>query len=189
MTFPTRILAGFALLALAACSGGGGGGGGTPTPSKTIADTLAYTNPTGSGYLLVRNASSTSSHLILDLVGPASSVSGVGFSLSADQTKVTWSNVGSDKVNGPLFSNALVKTKLSGDVLQAGVYQKGTGAAVSTSSTSVLAQVAVDLKSGIPVNTTVALSAVSGKAVIMNPPANPAVTTPITILAGSLVAN
>jgi hypothetical protein len=183
-------LAALVLLSLSACSGGGGGGG-TPTPpAKTIADTLTYTNPTGSGYLLVRDASSTSTHLVLNVVGPASTqLSGVAFYLTADQTKVTWASVGSDKVASSFFTTTVVKTKLSGDTLQAGVFQKGTTAPVTTQAASVLAQVALDLKSGLPVNSSVAVAATSGKSVIMNPPTNPVVTSPITISVGSLVAN
>jgi len=183
-------LAGLTLLALAACSGGGPGG--NPVPPKTIADTLTYTAPTGSGLLLLRDASSTSSRLVLNVVGPAStSLSGVAFYLSADQTKVTWSNVGSDKVAEPspaFFSNTLVKTKVSGDVLQAGIFQKGTTAPVTTGSSTVLARVALDLKSNIPVGTTISLSAPSGKSAIMNPSTNPTVTTPMTLFVGTLRA-
>jgi hypothetical protein len=187
---PTRaILAGLALLTLGACGGGGGGSQPTPPP-KTIADTLAYTNPTGSGYLLVRDASSTASHLVLNLVGPGSvPMSGVGFYLTADQTKVTWVNVGADKVASAAFSNTILKTKVAGDTLQGGVYQKGTTVAVTPAASAVLAQVALDLKAGIPVNTTVTLTAPAGKAVVMNPPANPQVNSAITISVGTLVAN
>jgi hypothetical protein len=185
-------LAGLTILALAACSGGGGGGGQPPVPPKTIADTLTYTAPSGSGLLLLRDASSTSTRLVLNVVGPPSTaLSGVAFFLSADQTKVTWANVGSDKVAEPspaFFSNTLVKAKVSGDVLQAGVFQKGTTAPATTGASTVLAKVALDLKSNIPVGTTITLSAPAGKSVIMNPSTNPTVTTPIAFAVGTLKA-
>lgn len=184
-------LSALGLSALLACGGGGGGGNNNPPP-KTIADTLAYTNPSGT-YALVKNTTkSTASHLVLDLIGPAGSLSGVGFYLSADQTKVTWTTVdGGDpeKVKSSTFSNTIVKSKVSGNDLQAGVYQKGTTAAVTATASTVLASVALDLKSSIPVNTAVSFSAVAGKALILNPPANATATTPITIATGSLVAN
>jgi hypothetical protein len=180
------------LVSLLAC-GGGGGGSSTPTPPpKTIADTLTYSNPSGT-YTLVRNASkSTATHLVLDLIGPAGSVSGVGFYLTADQTKVTWTTVDPgdpEKVKSSTFASTIVKSKVSGDTLQAGVYQKGLTAAVSTTSSTVLASVALDLKSGIPVNSAVSLTAVAGKALVLNAPTNPTPTTNITIVAGSLIAN
>jgi len=130
----------------------------------TIADKPV---PAGT-YALVKNTSkSTATHLVLDLVGPAGSVSGVGFHLSADQTKVTWTTVDSgdpEKVKSSTFSNTLVKSKVTGDTLQAGVYQKGTTAAVAATTSTVLASVALDLKGSIPVNSTVSFSAVAGKA-------------------------
>ena len=186
-------LAALGLASLLAC-GGGGGGGSTPTPPpKTIADTLTYTNPSGT-YTLVKNTGkSTATHLVLDLIGPAGSVSGVGFYLTADQTKVTWTTVdGGDpeKVKSSTFANTLVKSKVSGDTLQAGVYQKGTTAAVAATTSTVLASVALDLKTGIvPVGSPVSLTAVAGKALILNAPSNPTPTTSITIVAGTLVAN
>ena len=180
------------LASLLAC-GGGGGGGSTPTPPpKTIADTLTYSNPSGT-YTLVKNTGkSTATHLVLDLVGPAGSLSGVGFYLTADQTKVTWTTVdGGDpeKVKSSTFANTLVKSKVSGDTLQAGVYQKGTTAAVAATTSTVLASVALDLKSSVPVNSSVSLTAVAGKALILNAPSNPTPTTSITIVAGTLIAN
>ena len=177
------------LSVLIAC---GGGGGNNNPPPKSSADTLSYSNPTGT-YVLVRNTTkSTASHLVLDLIGPAGGVSGVGFYLTADQTKVTWSTVDpgdSEKVKSAVFSNTLVKTKVSGDTLQAGVYQKGTSAAVSATSSTVLASVALDLKTSLPVNSSISFGAVSGKAIILNPPANATPTSSITITVGSITAS
>lgn len=185
------LLAALGLVSFLAC-GGGGGGGGTPTPPKTIADTLTYTNPSGTYSLVKNTAKSTATHLVLDLVGPVGSVSGVGFYLTADQTKVTWTTVDSgdaEKVKSSTFSNTIVKSKVSGDTLQAGVYQKGTTTAVAATTSTVLASVALDLKSSIAVGANANLTAVAGKALILNAPANGTATSAITISVGSLTAN
>jgi hypothetical protein len=66
-------------------------------------------------------------------------------------------------VESSTFTNIIVKSKVSGDTLQAGVYQKGTTTAVPVTTSTVLASIALDLKAGIPVNTTIAFTAVAGR--------------------------
>ena len=82
-----------ALAAFVAC-GGGGGGSSTP-PAPTYATSLVYTDPTSGTYQLKKDtALSTGTHLVLDLVGPTSgTAAGATLSLSADTTKVAWTNV------------------------------------------------------------------------------------------------
>lgn len=186
------------LAVLLACGGGGGGGGTTTTPPpKTVADRLDYTNPTGASFMLVKDTTlSTSSHLVLNLLGPAgTSATGVGFILSADTTKVTWAKpAGSDTVlaHSGLFdlgtaSPQLMVGKNTGDQLQVAFYQKGTTKpAVTFTAGSILASVSLDLKGSIPVGTVVSISAVSGKAVLSQGSAAPQA---ITIATGTLVAN
>ena len=182
------LLAAIGLGALLAC-----GGGGTSAPPKTIADTLAYTNPASGTYTLVKNtAKSTASHLVLDLVGPAGSLSGVGFYLTADQIKVAWAPVDAgdaEKVKSACFTSTITTSKVSGDTLQAAVYQKGTAAAITATTSTVLASVALDLKGGLSVGSGVTLTAPAGKALILNAPASPQGTTAIAINVGTLVAN
>lgn len=151
----------------AACSGGGGGGGSTPPPSKTIADTLTYTDPSGTGFRLVRNTSlSTTSKLVLDLTGPSGTGQGVAFIISADQSKVTWSNPPS---SGSLAANVAFNLgsgtqafvgKVTGDQLQGAAFQKPGTTAVSLAQP--LLRISLDLKSSIPVNTSVPMSFVGG---------------------------
>jgi hypothetical protein len=176
-------------------SGSGTASATTTVTVKTIATILSYSDPTSGTYRLVKNAAkSTSTHLVLDLVGPAGSLSGVGFYLSADQTKVDWAIVDSgdiEKVKNSLFSNTIVKSKVAGDVLQAGIYQKGTIGAVSATSSTVLASVALDLKNTATITNprAVTFGAVSGKAVILNPPGSGSTTTAISIATGTLTAS
>ena len=182
----TTALGAIGLTVLLACGGSSGGGSNSPT----IASNLSYTNPTAGDYKLVRDASSTTGHLILNVVGPAStSLSGVGFILTADATKVSWAAMsGTEKVSSTFFTSPLVESKVTGSELQAGIYQKGMAAAVTTGATSVLATVALDLKSGTT-SGKVSLAATAGKAIILNPPSSPTATTSITIAVGTLVAN
>lgn len=176
------------------------GAGGTTSSSttvtvKTIADHLDYTNPTSGAYMLVKDAASTPTHLILNLMGPDGTPrSGVGFFLSADTTKVAWAKVsGSDPeyVKNGVFNLGsgvqLLKSKVeampgNATQLQAGVFQKGSTPVVTT---GILASVALDLKSNVSLGT-VTFSAVSNKAVLTNGSAAP---TPIVISTGTLSAN
>ena len=195
----TRIkwtLSGLALASLMACSGGGNTPN-NPTP-KTIADRLDYTNPTSGTYTLVKDTNaSTQTHLVLNLMGPVGTQgTGVGFYLSADTSKVTWVRVGSSDTefvkNGAFNLGSgvqLLKSKVIGDQLQAGVFQKGTTVpAVTFTATSVLASVALDLKGSVPIGSTVwsSTQAPSTKAVLNQ---GSGASVPITINYGTLTAN
>lgn len=195
-------LCGLALAGLVACSGGGTTTP-PPPPPKTIADRLDYTNPTSGTYTLVKDTTnSTSTHLVLNLMGPVGTpTTGVGFYLSADSTKVTWSKpTGSDTIlaHSGLFdlgsAPQLMVGKSSGDQIQVGFYQKGTIPSVKTlTATSVLATVALDLKSNVAVGSTVwsSTQAPSTKAVLNQASGVPVsiATIPITISYGILAAN
>lgn len=127
---------------------------------QPIAASLAYTDPTTGTYLLKKNAAmSTPTHLILDLVGPAATTgTGVTATLSADTTKVTWANVAFTDAantfiqNGTAFSLGtgaqILKGRVSGNVLQGAVAQKGTASPVSLNAP--LLRVALDLKASQP---------------------------------------
>jgi len=78
------------LLALTAC---GGGGGGTTTNSSSAPLALKYTNPAataGPCVILLNQALSTGSLIVLDVVGeqPSTSSVGVCLNLQVDQTKL-----------------------------------------------------------------------------------------------------
>ena len=141
----------FVATLLAGC----GGGDSTPTntPAATPAPpppivkptTLSYADPTSSGWRLVKDAASTPTRLVLDLVGPAGTQTrGVGFNLKRGmglafttfpnggyaldtgvfQLKGTNTNfeayAGTD-ADPVLFASAPLK---SGDVLSTGIFQK-----------------------------------------------------------------
>lgn len=199
MTPTTRIkgaLSSLVLVTLVACSGSNNNTTTNPPPPKTIADRLDYTNPTSGTYTLVKDTTlSTPTHLVLNLLGPAGTQgSGVGFFLSADNAKVTWSKVSSsdtESVKNGAFNlgsgTQLLKSRISGSQLEAGVFQKGnTVPAVTFTATGVLASVALDLKPNVVPLGAVTFSAINGKAVLTNGSAAPA---PIVISYGSLSAN
>lgn len=147
--FPIRSLLAIALVALIGC---GGGTGEDPPP---VVHGLIYTNPTGSGWRLVQNASSTTTKVVLDLVPPdGSSGLGVGFVLVAS-ARLQWAKV--DALDGDFLHNrafdlgtqpAMARGLARDGELQVGVFQKGLDRVV-TYQGAVLS-VALGLGSGAP---------------------------------------
>ena len=83
-TIRTSFLPALALSLLVAC---GGGQTAAPGPQSNLSTGLTYQDPSGSGWTLVRNASSSDTHLVLDLVGPSGlKARGIGFNLLSDGT-------------------------------------------------------------------------------------------------------
>ena len=139
----TRVSIGLAILILAsACSGGGSG---SPPALPPVPTTLSYQDPTGDGWKLVRDYTSTSTRLVLDLVGPTGlKARGVGFNLQKGAGLVFGTFAGGAYANDTgVFqlkgSNAnfepyagtdadpvlFVSAPLSsGDVLSTGIFQK-----------------------------------------------------------------
>lgn len=159
-----KLLVPFVLVATLAACGGGSSTGSAPPPTVTPTS-LNYTDPTGDHWRLVKDASSTPTRLVLDLVGPdGTQTRGVGFNLKRGaglafgkfdnggyahdtgvfQLKGTNSNfesyAGTD-ADPVLFVSAPLK---SGDVLSTGIFQKDRTNAPKD-STAPLVQVVVTL--------------------------------------------
>jgi len=176
-----------ALMLLLAC----GGGGSSPQPTPA-ASTLAYTDPTSGSFQLKKNtALSTPTKLVLDLVAVnAGNGAGAAFHLTADTTKVNWAKIQDADPeyvrNGTVFTLGTAplafKGKVSGNVLQVVVSQKGLTASPVLNGT--LATVALSLKSGIAPGA-VTLDVVTGKAQVLM--ASGATDT-LTITKGTLTA-
>ena len=137
------------LVSLAAC------GGNNPAATASTGPQLTYVNPTAGGYRLVLNGGSTSSKVLLDLVGPTGAkIQGGLVNLHADTTKVAWANPGGADAyvlpGGTLAlgtGTALLKSKVAGPVLQAGLFQKGSASAATLGQQAIFT-VALDLVKG-----------------------------------------
>jgi hypothetical protein len=184
-----------ALLGLLAC---GGGSHDAPPPPPSAATTLTYLNPTGvpaTSYFLTRNSSlSTDTHLVLDLHGPATTVTGSGvvLTLTLDPSHATWGTLaGTTPVaNGSVFLSNLggepvVKGRISGGNLQVLVTERGTGSAKPFIGP--LLQIALDLKAGQTKGSVILLTPDLSKSKVLLPgSANP---TPLPDLrVGALTA-
>ncbi|MBI3131036.1 MAG: hypothetical protein HYZ13_06730 [Acidobacteria bacterium] len=156
----SALFAGTALVLSLACGGGGGGGNPTP-PTPPAATSLAYTDPSTGTYQVKKNAGlSTSTHLVLDVVGSgAPNGAGLAFSLTADATRLTWTKVATGDAefiqNGTVLTLGTaplaLKGKVTGNALVGGLGQKGLGSSVALNG--VLARFAVDLKAAAPTGT------------------------------------
>ena len=156
------------LASLLACGGGGGSSTSGGSTSSNKAAKIAYTNPTPAAgqWALMKDAASTDTHLVLDLVSPADAVSGfgVGFTINAP-TSMTWSKVtGTDAtliqntaytLGGP--SPQLIKGVSKTGNLIAGVYQKGLATA-AVAHPGTVAKIALDLSSGAAKTASVTLT-------------------------------
>ena len=199
MTPMKKLLTASSLLAVAglvACGGGGGGSSPAPTPTATG---LAYTDPTSGTFLLKKDAASSGSHLVLDLVGPATgTASGVTLTLNADTTKVAWTNVAATDPANTLVQNGtfnlgsgtpiLLARTYGTTTLMATVAQKGL-AVTPASLNGVLLKVALDLKPnlGLAQGTTIQLSADSTKSLVLDGTKGTPIG-PITVSVGTLTA-
>ena len=164
----SKLILSFALTAtLAAC---GGDDNSTPPapppPPPAVAPThLSYTDPTSTGWRLVKDASSTDTKIVLDLVGPSGTQTrGVGFNLKKGMglafgkfpsgayaldtgvfqlkgTNTNFESYAGTAADPMLFVSAPLK---SGDVLSTGIFQKDR-TNVPKDSAAPLVQIAVTL--------------------------------------------
>jgi len=135
---------------------GGGSSSSAPGTLPPPAPSLSYTDPPSSGgYRLVKDAASTPSKLVLNLMGPSGqSGKGIGFTFSLDANALAWAKVAESDVefvqNGifPLGTGTQVlKSLVTGGDLLGAVFQKSGSA---TAYTGPLTKVAITLKSSDP---------------------------------------
>ena len=146
----------------------------TATATVPVAQGGDYTDPTGSGWKLVKNTSASSgNHLVLDLVGPAGgSGRGVDLTLSVNPEHATWAKMApsdTEYVTNRLFelgaAPRLIKGGAKAGTLSVGVFQKGT-TVPATSYSGALVSVALDVKldPSTPAGTRIPLSVIKAHA-------------------------
>ncbi len=155
---PTRhsLLAGLVLGLALACGGGSGSGSSPATPAKG----LSYQAPAAAGWRLVKDPASTSTHLLLDLVGPSGlKTRGAGFNLQGSgalrfrafaETGCPIRDLGvyelksTDATGDPMEPLLLAAGVKQGNLLTAAVFQKDRRATAKDSGAP-LFQIAVEL--------------------------------------------
>ncbi|HLO67772.1 MAG TPA: hypothetical protein VK188_12180 [Holophaga sp.] len=175
---PFGFAAALALAGLVACTSGTDS---APPPAPVpAAMTLAYTNPASSGWRLVKDASSTPTRVVLNLVGPSGTrTRGVGFNLKApagarfgtftgglpiqDAGVYQLHAFGSTDPNEPV---ALAGGLKAGNLLSVGIYQKDRDQPAQDSGVA-LCRIAVtlDTAAGIPAGTALPLSVLKAKVI------------------------
>lgn len=173
------ILSGFALMLGLAC--GGASHPPAATTTSTVAATgLAYADPTGTGWRLMKDASSTSNRLVLNLIGPSGlRTRGVGFNLSApgavkfgafsNGLPINDLNVYQLRKTGsidPAEPVALTGGVKPGNILSAGIYQKDRDQSAQDSGAALCQIVlSLDTAQAPSVGTPLALSQVKAKVI------------------------
>jgi len=169
-----------ALLLGLACGGGSHSAAPAPAPAPNPAQGLSYTNPTGTGWRLVKDPSSTATKIVLNLVGPAGlKTRGVGFNLQApagvtfaafsdglpihDTGVYQLQTLGSTDPSEPLAITGGVK---KGNLLSVGIYQKDRDQPAQDSGVA-LCQIALqfDAAAGLKAGTSLTLSIPKAKAI------------------------
>jgi hypothetical protein len=156
---------GLALMAMLACSSGSSP---DPKPPVVYATSLSYTDPTGTGYRLVKDvALSTTNTLVLELRGPEQGACrGVSFGLTAETAKAAFVKV--NQTDTELAQNAifelgntepkLFKGVMDGSTLRVSIAQKGTVASAKPLN-GALARVALHLQPNVARNVNITLTA------------------------------
>lgn len=185
------LVSGAALSLLLACGGAHTG----PGPEAPAVSTgFEYVDPKGAEWNLVRNAASTDTHLVLDLVGPVGGKGrGIGFNLQSDG-HIAFARMGaagyvrdtgvfsllSTFANYPVEPVLLAGgVKQNGTLLSVGVFQKDRYRTAKAVDRPVL-QIALDFdpaRTGtLPIGTAIPLAVTKAKAIpafIGTMPANP----------------
>lgn len=166
------------LLAVALACGGGASSSSTSAPPPK-ATSLAYADPGGSGWRLVKDPASTPTRLVLDLVGPAGlRTRGVGFNLQApagvrfsafanqlpiEDTGVYQLLSAAADPNEPV---ALTGGVRKGNVLSVGIYQKDRAMDAKDSGAPLCRiALALDAAGEVPAGADLALQVLKAKAI------------------------
>jgi len=158
---------------------GGGSSSPAPTPAPAAAAGLAYTDPTGSGWRLVKDASSTPTKLVLNLVGPAGTLTrgvgihlqapaGVTFGTFADGLAIHDTGVYDllSEANDATEPVAVVAGLKPGNVLTAGLFQKSRAKAAKDSGAALCQFVlAFDAAAGLKVGAALPLQVQKAKVI------------------------
>jgi len=137
-------------------------GGGSSSSSPSRATRIAYAPPASGSYQLLLNAEkSTSTHLVLNLLGPTGTAGrGVAFHLVAEPGQLKWSKVDNgdaEFARSPAFETApgtILRARAASGDLQVGAFLTSAFVpSVTFDRTVVLATVALDLVPETPPGT------------------------------------
>ena len=175
-------LSGLALSLLVGCGGSSGSSSPAAPPPPAAAKGLTYANPAGPGWTLVKDPSSTSTRLVLNLVGPSGLMTrGVGFNIQAPAGLMfdtfasglgindlgAYNLLSATGTAGDGEPVALTAALLPGNVLTVGIFQKGQDQPAIDSGAAPLCQIALklDTTAGITAGQSLSLSIPKAKVI------------------------
>jgi len=200
MTTQTMLRTALSVTALAALLACGGSSSSPKVSAASDAKGITYANPASAGWRLERDPSSTPTHIVLNLIGPAGLKGrGIALTVHSDNSKMAWGRISGAYIqDGGAFELAMDPTDpnearllvggVKGSDLMVGAFQKDPNLSAKPLDTK-LYSFAIDFKADAHLATGETIPLSVTKARLLPEDLGPRKLQDVTVAAGTLKAN